>query len=360
MPRLVFHISAHGYGHAARASQVINALPAEFEIEIASAVPEHFFHRALERPFSYRRSELDVGCLMAGPFRVDVRATAEALARLMDHRDELVATEAERLVEGGARIVAADSGFLPLAAARLAGLPAVLIASFTWVEIYAGYIDEAPLLAELLPGIRAEYEHLTRHLKPPLAMDFDFGARSTDIGLIAQVGRSIRDRLAAELSLAPDEKLGLIYLGVYGRGELTAGACRRLERLDGWRFVGFEDDFPAANYHRLDPAGYLHQDVIASADAVLGKPGYSLLAACLACATPLIHPPRPNWPETPVLERAAAEWGGGIKISAEDFARLRLDDALARAAAMELTPLPAPGGREAAAWIVKEIEDRAG
>jgi len=348
--RVVFHLSGHGYGHAVRGAQIINHLPAGLAVEVASPTPRAFFERALRRPFEHRPTALDLGCLMAGPFEVDAEATAAGLAELLARRDQLIREEAERLNDSRAGLVVADSGFLPLAAAELAGLDSVLVASFTWVEIYGRLAARCRRFQDLLPRVAADYQKLTRHLKPPLSLDFDFGARTSPVGLIGPRGRSLRPALAREIGLKPGERLALVYLGVYGRG----GAASP-QGLAGWRLVGFEDDFAAANYRRLDNRRFSHADVIASADVVIGKLGYSLLASCLAAGRPLVYPlVADDWAERPALERAAAEWGGAVGVPSDDFLAFRLDKALARAAGLKPRPRP-PQGNEEAARIVTQL-----
>ncbi|HYQ61402.1 MAG TPA: hypothetical protein VEP29_10130, partial [Desulfatiglandales bacterium] len=55
--RIACFISPHGYGHAARATAVMEALhhlDPEKEFEIFTEVPEWFFHHSLSGAFTYR------------------------------------------------------------------------------------------------------------------------------------------------------------------------------------------------------------------------------------------------------------------------------------------------------------------
>ncbi len=346
MKRVVFYITGHGYGHAVRAVQIINALPPEVPVEVVCPLPAAFFERAIARPFTLRPATLDVGCVMADPWEVDAAATAEAVGRLLAQSQTIIHAEAERLAQTEAGAVVADSGFLPLAAAARAGRPAVLVASFTWVEIYASLADRAPALINLVPEVEAAYDHLDLHLKPPLSLAGHFGARTVKVGLIAPQGRPPGRRLIEALALKPGEKLALIYLGVYGRQSLASS-----DRLKGWRLVGFEENLAGASLRLLSPARFRHQDVIAQADAVIGKLGYSLLATCQAAGTPIVFPHRPRWPESPVLEAAAREWGGGLAVAAGDLLSLNLQDPLDGAAALNPPTVPPRGNHQAAAAI---------
>ncbi|MCB2184806.1 MAG: hypothetical protein KQJ78_00200 [Deltaproteobacteria bacterium] len=344
-PKVVFHISGHGYGHAVRAVQVMAELPPAVELEVACPLPAAFFQWSLVRPFRYLPLALDVGCRMAGPLGVDLAATRRAVEQLLADRKRLVESEAARLAGGGAGVVVADSGFLPLVAARRAGLAAVLLASFTWREIYAGLAAAEPGLAACLPQVAEAYQALDLHLRPPLSMDFAFDGRTREVELIAPAGRDLGPSFRRGLGLGPGEKLALVYLGVYGGDRLPAWRVP-----PGWRLVGLEHQLDLPGYQKLDPGEFPHADVTASVDLVVGKLGYSLLATCLATGTPILFEERPAWPENPALEAAARAWGGAWGVAP---GRLwsQEPEVWAAAAARRQAPRPRGGARQAAAIL---------
>lgn len=357
MSRIVFHHSGHGYGHAVRVAAVAAALPPENGVEIVGPVPWEFFAAKLDRPFNHRPLELDRGCVMSGALSVDLSATRDLAASLLARADELAEAEAAALRDSGAGVLVSDSGWLPLMAARRAGIPGVLLASFTWREIYAGLANgnRTSGLAELLPGLEAAYDQLSLHLKPPLAMEFDFDTRTRPVGLIAPQGRDVKNRLARRLGLNPDERLGLIYLGVFGQDAWRSEDLARLAEIPGWRWVGFEYDLDLPGYTRLGADEFSHEDVATSADAVLGKLGYSLLATCMAAGTPIIFPVRgDSYPECPALESAARKWGGGLGVEAERFRTLDITAEMKTAAGLE-PPRISPSGAAETAGIIAAL-----
>jgi hypothetical protein len=68
---------------------------------------------------------------------------------------------------------------------------------------------------------------------------------------------------------------------------------------------------------------------------------------------PLVYPPRTGFAEHMALERALDAWGGGVRITPEDFQALRLEDALDRA--LELRPGPPPYPADGARQVARHL-----
>lgn len=80
--RIAYFISPHGYGHAARASAVMEAvyeIDPEIEFDIFTNVPSWFFENSLSRKFEYYSVLTDIGLVQKNPFEVDL---SETLGRL--------------------------------------------------------------------------------------------------------------------------------------------------------------------------------------------------------------------------------------------------------------------------------------
>ncbi len=62
----------------------------------------------------------------------------------------------------------------------------------------------------------------------------------------------------------------------------------------------------------------------------------------MVAGTPILYPPRTGFAEYRALDRALRAWGGGVPLSARDFAGLNLERALEHAFALDPGPPPFP------------------
>ena len=61
---IAYFVTSHGFGHAARASAVMNAIYVRWpfvHFEIFALTPEWFFQRSLNVPFVYHSEPTDIG-----------------------------------------------------------------------------------------------------------------------------------------------------------------------------------------------------------------------------------------------------------------------------------------------------------
>ena len=60
-------------------------------------------------------------------------------------------------------------------------------------------------------------------------------------------------------------------------------------------------------------------DLAASSDVVVAKAGYGTVCEAMVARVPLVYPPRTGFAEHRALEQALDAWGGGVRISPEDW-----------------------------------------
>jgi hypothetical protein len=141
--RVAYFVSAHGFGHAARAGAVMAELrrrcPA-MRFDIFTEVPRWFFAESLPGCFAYHRVATDVGLVQTSPLTEDLEATVGALDEMW-RDNQRVERLAGRLQELQCSVAVADISPLGLAAAAAASVPSVLIENFTWDWIYSEYPD---------------------------------------------------------------------------------------------------------------------------------------------------------------------------------------------------------------------------
>lgn len=321
-PAVACFVTPHGFGHASRACAVLAALRERapgLAIHLYTAVPRWFLRDSLGPDFSLHRLESDVGLVQRGPLAEDLPATVARLRALYPPRPALLGRIARSLRRAGCGLVLCDISPLGIAAARAAGLPSVLVENFTWDWIYRGCVPREPRLApfaELLGGL-ARQADLHLQAAPVCRPDSD----AMPVGPVSHRPRATRAATRAALGVSSRRPLVLVTMGGIPHGGF---AVAPLAVQPGVSFVLAGG---AAARRRIGNAllmphrsGFYHPDLVAAADAVVGKIGYSTLAEACRAGVPFGFVPRSGFRESPVLSRWLLRHGRGLRIAPAAFA----------------------------------------
>lgn len=304
MIRLALFVSPHGFGHAARTSAVMQALAdirPDLEFHVFTGVPAWFFKDSVRAPVVVHDLWTDVGMVQHSALHEDIPAT---IARLREFI-AWVAREAPRigklLQSMNCHGVVADISALGIAAAREAGLPCVLVENFTWDWIYERYGDRDPVFADMAAWFARHYRAVDLHIQTaPWCADWP-SARKT--GMVFREARTSRPVIRQSLGIPQGQTMVLLTMG--GLGE----DFDRLKSLDACPGYFFVIPGGASQIQHLPSAvllpkksSFFHPDLVAAADVVLGKLGYSTLAECAGHGRPFVYIPRSQFPESPALE----------------------------------------------------------
>jgi L-arabinokinase len=281
--QIVFYISGHGFGHASRDIELLNAIRAvcrDARVIVRTTAARWLFD-AVSESIEYQSFDADTGMVQIDSLRLDEEATARCAAEFYRDFERLVAEEAAFLTESGADVVLGDIPPLAFAAAARTNIPSVAIGNFTWDWIYSIYPAFDRLAPDVIPTIRRAYASATRALRLPLHGGFESMRTIVDIPFIAR--RSNRNRADTRRRLGvpanSDKPLVLASFGGYGL-ELPFDAIARKNRLT------------VISIDRELPPGLQYQDVVAAADIVVSKPGYGIVSECIANGTPLLYTSR--------------------------------------------------------------------
>jgi hypothetical protein len=322
--------------------------PSSVEIFIKTSAPAEFFARELEREYSLVSDSFDTGAAQLGNFAIDWEKTFHRALALQRKSVSLVRQEKKFLSDNDISAVVADVPSIPLVAAREAGLPAIAIANFTWIEILsraAGSIDERLYLLRM---VRDQYACAGLALKPGFSFPMTYFPHAREIELIAPRGRNVRRELARAAQIDSSARIVLLYFGNWGRSELP---FERLGKLRNVQFISLSPMEPPVV--PIDPRQFAFEDIVASVDAVLAKPGYGTMAQCMANATPVVYYPRPEFAEYFVMRRELENWGGAVRMSRRDFLECRWQSALELAFGLHPDRVPCRGAQQAADEILK-------
>jgi L-arabinokinase len=310
VPAVFFYISGHGFGHASRQIEIIDALGAAapgLQIVVRTSAPRWLFDRTVRTPITLVAGACDTGVVQHDSLRLDDRTTVERAAEFHRTLERRAAGEADLLRQSDARLVVADAPPLGCAAARAADLPAVVVSNFTWDWIYEEYAEHLPAAPGLLPAISQAYGHAAEAWRLPMHGGFrDFGV-VRDVPFVARhAGREPED-VRRLLDLPAFRPLILSSFGGYGVDGLSLAS---LDCLDDFDVVVTAPDGagppPVRGVHVVrEPAMYArglrYEDLVRAVDVVLTKPGYGIIAECIANGTAMLYTSRGRFREYDVL-----------------------------------------------------------
>ena len=324
MKRLYAAISHHGLGHLAQTAPVLQALRQlddGIDFLIRSALPRQTLEARLDLPFAHLAEPSDCNFVMHDALRIDVPASLAAYRAFHAGWAGRVAAEADTLARLGVDAVFSNVGYLPLAAAQRAGIPCMALCSLNWADIFAHYLAGATGADGLHAEMLSAYAGARAFLRPAPAMPMPGLINALAVPPIAQLGRNRRPELQDRLELAAGDRLVLIGMG----GIPYRPPVEQWPHLPG--VVWLVPDAWGAARRDLRPFGAARlpfSDLLASADALVTKPGYGSFVEAAAAGVPVLYLPRPDWPETPWLTGWLDDMG----------CALQLDEALLRAGAL--------------------------
>jgi UDP:flavonoid glycosyltransferase YjiC (YdhE family) len=342
-PHVLLALSGHGYGHLAQCAPVLNGLHARLpalRLTVMSELPQAVLAERLVPEFTHLPLATDPAIPMRSAWEVDAAATGAAFDIFHRDWDAALRADAERLQALAPDLLLANIPYRLLAAAAQTPIPAVALCSLNWAAILSAYAGVTPLTRPILDQVWAGYRAADLFLAPQPALPMPELDNYSAIGPIARRGRRDRQALRRELGVAPQTRVVLVALGGID-SRLPLAHWPRMQAV-AWLFP----TAPAAARDDCFDAGRLSQsfiDVLASADAVLTKPGYGTYAEAVCNAVPILTLARPDWPETPHLNTWARQHGCLEEISVAQFRSGAFASALER---LWQRPLPEPPGPE--------------
>lgn len=340
---VVFYISGHGFGHASRQIEIVNALGALAgtpAIVIRTSADSWLFERTVRVPCTLVPGPTDTGVVQVDSLRLDAAATIREAAAFHRRLPDLARKEAALLERLGARLVISDVPPLACAAAARAGIPSIVVSNFTWDWIYEGYGAELNSAPDLVPTIRGAYAQAAEGWRLPMWGGFDTVPNQRVIPLVARHARHERDYVLGVLGLPRGVPLVLSSFGGYGVNDLDLA---RLDCRDDYGIVisGREDQLRLprgihfADERLLYDRELRYEDLVAAVDVVVTKPGYGIISECIANGTAMLYTSRGAFAEYEVLVREMPRYLRCAFISQENlFAgrwRAALDDVLGQA-----------------------------
>jgi L-arabinokinase len=367
---IVFYISGHGFGHASRQVEIINALvgldPA-CRIVIRTAVEAGLLARTLAVPYRLLDGACDTGIAQPTSVAHDDEATVREAAAFYDSWPDRVTSDLDRLAPEKPALIVGDIPPLAFEVADRLGVPSVAIANFTWDWIYETQPGLDRAAPHLRPTLRAAYAKASLALELPLSGGFDVFPTRRALPFVARRSTQRREDTRRFFGLPPDAPVALLSFGGYGLPELDLSLvdCRSewtVATTD--RVGGPARSLSQPHVVEIAEAAFVidrfrYEDLVAAVDVVITKPGYGIIAECIAAETALLYTSRGTFREYPVLVGALPRFLRSRFISQDDLFAGRWIEALTTLLAHPAPPeRPATDGADIAARAILEVSGR--
>lgn len=318
-------ITPHGFGHAAIACEVLNALAQTrpgLGITINGNLPKAWLSSRLNTKFHHVPEGSDFGLYMHNATSVRREATALAYRTQWQNWKAVMREEKARLRNARAEAVLACASFQTLAAAQDLGMPTFTLGPFHWADIIDHYFPSADAeSANIFPEdlrrfMRQTYKNCDAILatQPHLPM-LDI-PRLYSLSTIAhkpsgenqdhrqKFRKLVQEKEAGRLNMyKEDVKWALIAFG----GMSPGINIEKWPEVPGWRYLVPVDDAmlktsKAWPRHLMAWPMYSEDlsfsQVLGAVDVAITKPGYGIFTEAGQLGIPVITQSREDWPET--------------------------------------------------------------
>ncbi len=314
---IVFYISGHGFGHAARSIEVINAMLArrpETRVGVRTSAPRWLFDLTVKGKVAFGSLETDTGVVQTDALTLD---EADSIRRASAFHSDLVsraASETRVLRELGAGLIVGDIPPLAFAVGAAAGIPSIGLGNFTWDWIYSEY-PRVRLAPSLLPAIRGAYAKASMALRLPMSAGFESFSNVKDIPYIARHATRTREEVCKLLKIPADKPIVLASFGGYGLPGLEADVLAKFKKYTVVTTANLpigrarkemptaerKGSFISINEEAMYDIGVRYEDLVGAAEAVVTKPGYGIVSECIANDTAMLYTSRGHFPEYDII-----------------------------------------------------------
>jgi len=322
-PSIAYFISPHGYGHAARAAGVMEAildLDSTIRFEIFTQVPRWFFDDSLSGDFGYHSLLTDIGLVQRTPLQADIPETVNRLNHFLPFDTFMIRELGDQLKKLECGLIICDIAPMGIVVAQEAGIPSLLIENFTWDWIYEGYVKQDGRIGHHIHYLKGIFQAAQFHIQTEPICD----PQNVDLTTfpVSRKKKTPAHEIRKKLRRPEGSKTILITMG--GIEE----KYNFLEQLATHRDVHFvipgasrdvtiRDNLVLLPHH----SDYFHPDLVNASDAVIGKVGYSTVGEVYYAGLPFGYVARSRFRESQKLVSFIESRMLGLPISGDQFYR---------------------------------------
>lgn len=298
--RIVFYITGHGFGHAVRSAEIVDALLVAdpgVELFIRTDAPEWLF--PLDHPnVHFKAVEIDIGAIQKNSFEVDVEKTCCEVSRLFKSWPKLFRQESTFIAENNIQMILGDIPPLAFRIAKEMNIPACAIGNFSWNWIYEDWLSQKPEFASIIQKIEEDYASAQLLYRLPGHEQMSAFQNIMDVPHIGRKGSIRKEMLQKDFHIPEDHRILLLALPQYDQHLIP---WDKLFRFEKWTVLSPFTDNPHRNILPIKRTGLKFSELISASDVVLSKPGYGIVTDCYTNRTPLLFIPRKDFRECDVL-----------------------------------------------------------
>jgi L-arabinokinase len=373
---IVFYISGHGFGHASRCIEVINAILAkrpETRVGVRTSAPRWLFDLTVKGKVTYSTLECDTGIVQVDALTLDEADSIRRAAAFLSDLVPRAASVSRVLRELGAGLIVGDIPPLAFAVGASAGIPSIGLGNFTWDWVYADY-PRVRLAPSLLPAIRGAYARASMALRLPMCGGFESFSNVKDIPFIARHASLSREETCKKLKIPADKPIVLASFGGYGLAGLDTDTLAKFKkytvvmaatvpmsraRKETPVVVERKGSFISINEEAMYDHGVRYEDLVGAADVVVTKPGYGIIAECIANDSAILYTSRGHFPEYDVLVEEMPKYTRSAFINQDDLFAGKWESAIDKLRAQaKLKKKPETNGADVAADILLKALDK--
>ena len=194
-PHLLVYISAHGFGHVAQTAPVLNALSErlpDLRLTLHTAAPLSLLEARISPEFQLSPEAADFGMEMASAMDVLVESSMQTYSAFHQDWNPRVEQEAQTIARLAPDFVLSNIAYLPLAAAKQAGIPCAAMCSLNWADIFNHYCGPLPGAAQIHGQMLQAYTSADAFLRLTPGMPMESLPNLRLIGPVARIGRNRR------------------------------------------------------------------------------------------------------------------------------------------------------------------------
>jgi hypothetical protein len=239
--------------------------------------------------------------------------------------DARVEAEVALLGGRGVRLIISDIAPLAFAVADRLGVSAFAISNFTWDWIYETHPQFLPAGAGVIELVRSCYRQAALALELPFSGGFEVFPTVEKLPLIARRPTRSRADTRAFFNLPAEGHVALLSFGGYGLASLD---LTHLDCGTDWTVVTTDSvsqgralpgHVRSVSERSFISTGFRYEDLVAAVDVVITKPGFGIIAECIATGTAMLHTSRGAFREAKVLTDALPRFARSRFISQADL-----------------------------------------
>ncbi|HET8580341.1 MAG TPA: hypothetical protein VFL31_05015 [Nitrospiraceae bacterium] len=324
---------------------------------LRTKVPPWFFENRLNIPWELSQAEQDIGCVQRGPLVIDVSATWAEHLRFHKDWETKVRDEARTIQSAAPDLVLSDISHLAIEAGATAKRRTVGLCNLSWDRVLEPFLGPGRSeQVKTLQGIEQAYSLAELLIRPVPGVPMKAFPKIVDIGPISQSASPDRQALRVAIGAAPEE---LVVLIAFGGVPFDLLPYEKLERMSGYRFVVSESVPEGCRRIRPHSSVPLPFNVLlASADLIVTKPGYSTIVEAVAHRRPVMYVRRYNFADEPYLVEYLHRYGQAAELAVKDLSTGRWEqtlNAVWAAPEPKNEAPPATGAAQAATILAKYL-----